>query len=178
MRYRVVVVAIVALWILCVGCGPSPWVLVRPQATIAWTLISRGVPAYASTGNASRASDSSYDTWWQARSTRQQWIVYNLNGAGSLGKVLAVWYDDQTAPYDYSLIRGYRPIGIPRDYTLEVNAQGNLAQPPATGWDQVVRVTGNTYHSRQHLIDMTGRHWLRMSISTALGGPGATIPFR
>ena len=173
MRSRLGGMTLVVLWILCVGCGPS--VRVRPQATIAWTLISRGVKAYASTGNASLAAGSSYAIWWQAQSTRQQWIVYNLNGAGSLGKVLAVWYDDQTAPYDYSLIPGYRPTGLPKDYTLEVNAQGNLAQPPATGWVQVVRVRGNTYHSRQHLIDMTGRHWLRMSIRTALGGPGATL---
>src|SRR5258708_4988460 len=175
MRFRLGGVAFVVLWILCAGCGPSPSVLVRPQAPIAWTPISRGVKAYVSTGDASRASDSSYATWWQARSTRQQWLVYNLNGAGSVGKVLVVWYDDQTAPYDYSLIPGYQPIGLPRDYTLEVNSQGNHGQPPATGWTQVVRVTGNTYHSRQHLIDMTGRHWLRMSISTALGGPGATL---
>jgi len=175
MRFRLGGVALVVLWILCARCGPSPSVLVRPQAPIAWTLISRGVKAYASTGDASRASDSSYATWWQARSTRQQWIVYNLNGAGSVGKVLVVWYDDQTSPYDYSLIPGYRPIGLPRDYTLEINAQGNHGQPPATGWTQVVRVTGNTYHSRQHLINMTGRHWLRMSIRTALGGPGATL---
>lgn len=139
------------------------------------TLISRGVSAYASTGNASLAADSSYDTWWQARSTGQQWIVYNLNGAGSLGKMLVVWYDDQTPPYDCTLVPGWRPIGLPRDYTLEVNSQGNHGRPPATGWTQVVRVTGNTYHSRQHLIDMTGRHWLRMSIRTALGGPGAML---
>ena len=188
MRYRLVVVALVVLWILCIGCEPSvressvretpirePSVRVRSQATIAWTLISRGVPAYRSTGNASRASDSSYDTWWQARSTSHQWIAYNLNGAGSLGKVLVVWYDDQTPPYDYTMVPGYQPIGLPKDYTLDVNAQGNRGQPPATGWTQVVRVTGNTYHSRQHLIDMTGRHWLRMSISTALGGPGAML---
>jgi hypothetical protein len=139
------------------------------------TLISRGVTAYASTGNALRASDSSYATWWQAQSPCQQWIVYNLNDAGSLGKVLVVWYDDQTPPYDYTLVPGWRPIGLPRDYTLEVNAQGNHGQLPVTGWTQVVRVAGNTYHSRQHLIDMTGRHWLRMSIRTALGGPGAML---
>ena len=206
MRYRMVIVALVVLWILCVGGEPAARVIgndlrcapihphlinvssddlnvepgkrsseltTRPQATM--TLISREVSAYASTGNASLAADSSYDTWWQARSTSQQWIVYNLNGAGSLGKVLVVWYDDQTPPYDCTLVPGYRPIGLPGDYTLEVNAQGNHGQPPATGWTQVVRVTGNTYHSRQHLIDMTGRHWLRMSISTALGGPGAML---
>ncbi len=86
-----------------------------------------------------------------------------------------VWYDDQTAPRDYSLIPGYRPTGLPKDYTLEVNAQGNHGQPPAAGWTQVVSVTGNTYHSRQHLIDMTGRHWLRMSIRTVLSGPGAML---
>jgi len=146
MRYRLVVVALVVLWILCIGCEPSvressvcetpirePSVRVRSQATIAWTLISRGVPAYRSTGNASRASDSSYDTWWQARSTSHQWIAYNLNGAGSLGKVLVVWYDDQTPPYDYTMVPGYQPIGLPKDYTLDVNAQGNRGQPPATG---------------------------------------------
>jgi hypothetical protein len=82
MRSRMGGVALVVLWILCIGCESS--VHVRPEATIAWTLISRGVKAYASTGNASLAADSSYATWWQARSTSQQWLVYNLNGAGSL----------------------------------------------------------------------------------------------
>src|SRR5258708_25147854 len=139
------------------------------------TLISRGVSAYASTGNALRASDSSYATWWQAQSPCQQWIVYNLDDAGSLGKVLVVWYDDQTPPYDYTLVPGYRPIGLPRDYTLEVNAQGNLDRPPATGWTQVVAVAGNPDPSPPHLIAITRQHWHRMSICTALGGPGAML---
>src|SRR5258708_34865515 len=99
MRFRLGGVALVVLWILCAGCGPSPSVLVRSEAPIAWALISRGVKAYASTGDASRASDSSYATGWQARSTSQQWIVYNPNGAGGEGKGLRVSDDDQTPPY-------------------------------------------------------------------------------
>src|SRR5260370_2216539 len=140
------------------------------------TLISRGVKAYALTGNALRASDSSYDSWWQAQSPCQQWIVYNLDDAGSLGKVLVVWYDDQTPPYDYTLVPGYRPIGLPGDYTLEVNAQGNLDRPPATGWTQVVAVAGNTSHSRQPLLHMTGPHWPRLTILLTPRGPGAMLP--
>src|SRR5260370_14620420 len=112
MRYRLVVVALVVLWTLCVGgepaahvigdnlrCAPihphlinvssgdlsvepgkrSSEITTRPQATM--TLISRGVLPSASTGNASLAADSSYDTCWQARATSQQWIVDNLKGA-------------------------------------------------------------------------------------------------
>src|SRR5260370_17389943 len=123
MRYRLVVVALVVLWIVCVGgepaahvigdnlrCAPihphlinvssgdlsvepgkrSSEITTRPQATM--TLISRGVLASASTGNASLAADSSYDTWWQARSPTHQCILSNLNGAGHLSTVFLVSY--------------------------------------------------------------------------------------
>ncbi len=52
----------------------------------------------------------------------------------------------------------------PRDYTLEGNAAagGTL---PTTGWVTLATITGNTYISRQHAIDLTGYNWFRMTVT-------------
>jgi hypothetical protein len=35
-------------------------------------------------------------------------------------------------------------------------APGGTPSPPVSGWTTLVTVTGNVFHSRQHLIDFTG----------------------
>jgi len=133
-------------------------------------LISRNVPAYASSEQypASQANDASYDTAW--RSSGPAWLAYDLSrvSAAHRSKVLLVWYNDDTGTYDHTLI-GEEAYNMPQDYTIQVNPGAGGGNPPSGGWVTLVTVTGNHYHSRQHLIDMTGDNWVRINV-TAIDG--------
>src|SRR5258708_14226878 len=59
MRFRLGGVAFVVLWILAAVCGPSPSVLVRPQAPIACTPTSPVADANVLAGSAPTASHTS-----------------------------------------------------------------------------------------------------------------------
>ena len=143
-------------------------------------VISRGVPAYTNddcsgSAPASLAADEDYATLWRScaaspSAARPVWLAYQLAAvpAARRGRVLVVWYNDpKTSPYDHGLIndRGYN---IPSNYTIEGNAAEG-SSVPAAGWVGLVAVSGNRYHSRQHLIDMTGFNWLRMSVTASDG---------
>src|SRR6185312_6884109 len=62
------------------------------------------------------------------------------------------------------------PYGLPQNYTIDVNPAPTGSTAPTTGWVTLTTVTGNTYHSRQHLINMTGYNWVRINVTTQLGG--------
>ncbi|HEX3029002.1 MAG TPA: SGNH/GDSL hydrolase family protein, partial [Clostridia bacterium] len=144
-----------------------------PQAM---QLISRGVPAYASSDIAANANDSNYGTTW--RGQVPGWIAYNLSKvpAGQRGEVLVVWYNSDTYDYDHS-IKNTGGYNIPKTYTIEGNAAGDSSNAPTTGWITLLNVNGNIYHSRQHLIDLSGYNWLRVNITEAdsLSGNTASI---
>lgn len=133
-------------------------------------LISSGVPAFASTSYnpASDANDASYDTTWRSQGA-PAWLAYNLAGvpAGQRKQVLVVWYNE-SANYDHTLIN-YPTYNTPQNYTIDVNAGASADQAPTTGWVTLVTVQNNHYHSRQHLIKMTGYNWIRIHI-TAIDG--------
>src|SRR5688572_11137260 len=76
-----------------------------------------------------------------------------------------------TSAYDPTLI-GDGSYNMPRAYTLEANAAPGSASPPGTGWVTLATVTGNTYHSRQHHVNLAGYNWLRMNITAANGAAG------
>ncbi len=133
-------------------------------------IISRGVPAFASSGTASYANNAHYwnegkwapDTEWISY-TSPAWLAYDLAGvaAPKRSKLLVIWYGGGSR-YDYTIVAGatYR---MPGPYLLEGNAApGGGSRPPATGW--VPLVTGDkpqVYHSRQHIVDFAGYNWLR-----------------
>ena len=150
------------------------------RAPLASPLISRGVPAFTNDDcngayPAGRANDADYSTQWRScvaspSASRPVWLAYDLSAvpAATRSKVLVVWYNDPTtSPYDHSLINtaGYN---LPASYALEGNAAAG-GTVPAAGWLQVTAVTGNTYHSRQHLIDLSGFNWLRMIVTASDG---------
>jgi len=160
----------------------SPTKVARPAAM---PVISRNVPAYTNddcTGAApaGQANDGSYDTQWHACNTPSSvfpiYLAYDLSGVASTarGRVIVAWYNDPTTvPYDHTYISSSLCCGgpgndIPMAYTLEANAApgGNL---PTSGWVELARVSGNVYHSRQHLIDLTGYSWLRMNVTGSDG---------
>lgn len=134
------------------------------------SVISRNVPAFASSGYspAADANDASYDTAWRSQGT-PAWLAYDLSSvpAAQRSKVLVVWYNESTN-YDHTL-NGTFAYNVPRDYTIEVNPSPGRGNPPNTGWLTLATVTGNHYHSRQHMIEMAGNNWIRIHV-TAVDG--------
>lgn len=124
-------------------------------------LISRNVPAYASSGNAQAANDANYRSTWRGRAPG--WIAYDLSAvpAASRANIPLAWYGDS---YDYDPSVFVRPnYGNLKDYVIEGNraAGGTL---PVDGWETVERVTGNIYHSRQHVFSFAGYNWVRVRV--------------
>src|SRR5205823_2563584 len=80
-------------------------------------------------------------------------------------QVLAAWYNNS---YGYTTRYGphYNNLG---SYTIEANGAPGGGQPPADGWTTLVTVTGNTFHSRQHLLDLQGANWVRLNVTASDG---------
>jgi lysophospholipase L1-like esterase len=144
----------------------------QPGRVSSSPIISRGVPAFASSGYspASNANDDSYDTTWRSQGT-PAWLAYDLSTvpASIRSKVLVVWYNE-TNNYDHTVI-SYPAYNIPQDYTIEVNQASGGGNPPDTGWVALVPVKGNHYHSREHVVDMTGINWIRIHVTAVDGSP-------
>jgi hypothetical protein len=164
------------LLVLLVACSSSCGQAETPGSTSPTTapsseLLSRGVPAYSSSNQtpAANANDADYSKMWRAKPPC--WLAYDLSGvpAAYRHSVIVAWYNDATGAYDHTLLNG-PAYNLPSDYTLEIsNVAGN--RPPASGWTEIARVTGNHLHSRQHLIDLAGERWLRILITAVDGSP-------
>jgi len=99
-------------------------------------VISRGKPAFASSGNASGANDSSYSTYWRSSGAMPAWLAYDLSSvpAANRGQVVVGWYNDPvTTPYDHTVVgdAAYNNLG---SYTIQVNPAAGGGQPPGSGW--------------------------------------------
>jgi lysophospholipase L1-like esterase len=151
-----------------------------PQAGVApsvMPLISRGVPAFASTQQypAKNANDADYTTIWRSSGT-SAWLAYDLSGVAGTQReqVLLGWYNDpMTSPYDHTLV-GESAYNNLRDYVIQANPAASAANAPTTGWVTLAAVTGNRYHSRQHLVNMAGYNWIRINITATDGSAGNT----
>jgi lysophospholipase L1-like esterase len=141
-------------------------------------LISRNAPAFASTLDypPSNADDDDYNTAWRSTGTPSTaapaWLAYDLSAVppAHRGKVLVSWYNDAiTSPYEPALI-SQNAYDIPGTYTIQASADPSGPNaPPDPDWVTLATVTGNTYHSRQQLVDMTGYNWIRMDITASYG---------
>jgi hypothetical protein len=135
-------------------------------------IISRGVPAYASSDRdqpASNANDNDYGTAWRSRGA-PAWLAYDLSGvpATQRGNILLAWYNDPDTPdYNYALTKSV-VYNLPSAYTIEANAAGGGAVP-TDGWVTLTGVTGNTFHSRQHVLNFGGYNWVRINVTSSLG---------
>jgi lysophospholipase L1-like esterase len=134
-------------------------------------LISRNAPVFDSgqSDSAVFANDLNYFTTWMGRVPG--WIAYDLSGVPEVqrSRIIVVWYAEGARDYDHSLVGSevYQNVG---SYTIEGNkTAGGTKEIPTTGWDTLVKVTDNKYHSRQHRVDFSGYNWLRMSV-TAIDG--------
>lgn len=147
-------------------------------------IISRNVPAYTNDSNggvypASNANDSDYTSIWRTQDIASTtppnvaYLAYDLSGVSSSQrkKVMVVWYNNATGDYDYTINGGV--YNEARDYTIDANAAsgGTL---PSSGWVNLVTVTGNVYHSRQHVVDLTGYNWVRIYCTATNGGTSNT----
>lgn len=145
-------------------------------------VISRGVKAFANntcSGSypAGYANDGDADSVWMAcgapSATSPKRLSYDLSTvpAAQRGRVLVSWYNDpMTSEYNHKLIGGVGYNNV-KSYTLQVNAAPGGTQP-VDGWQTVTTVTGNTYHSRQHLVDLTGYNWIRLEVTASDGSSG------
>lgn len=134
-------------------------------------IISRGLPAYASrniyAGTSARfANDGDFGTAYRSAGL-PAWVAYDLSSVPKRHrtKVLAVYYNPS---YGYSTIHGSHYNNL-ADYTIEGNAAPGGGSPPDTGWMPLISVTGNTLHSRQHILDLRGFTWVRINITSSDG---------
>jgi lysophospholipase L1-like esterase len=139
-------------------------------------LISRGAPAYASsqTYPAGSADDADYGTTWMG--TIPGWIAYDLSNvpAAQRGRVIVAWFNDpMTSPYDHTVV-GEVAYNSLKDYTVQASAAAGGTSAPTSGWATLATVTGNHFHSRQHLVDLTGYNWVRLNITAGDGSSGNT----
>ena len=142
-------------------------------------VISRGVPAYASSSSypASNANDDDYNTPWRSSGAVSEsspaWLAYDLSGvpAAQRQRVLVAWYNTANYFYDYMIFGPATSYNLPEDYRIEGNAAAG-GSPPADGWVTLATASGNTYHSRQHAVDLSGFAWIRILITRIAGSEG------
>ena len=148
---------------------PAP-VAAVPAAPM--SLISRGAPAYASSGTASLANDASYGSVWRSSGVPAT-LTLDLSGVPAPRRrvLWVVWYNEVTYGYDHAQLDApaYNNLG---SYTVEVNASPGGGAPPSDGWVTVETVARNTLHSRDHVVPFTGYQWLRIAATAADGSPG------
>ncbi len=149
-----------------VGCTGT-----HPVAT---PILSHGLPAFASSGDAPGASNDTNpaSTWFPAE--MPAWLAYDLSAVPEAARqrVLVAWY----APHadGYILENPGTYVETPIDYTLEINTAAG-GTPPVDGWQTVVDVTGNDRSARQHLVDLGGATWVRMVITASVDPAGVAI---
>lgn len=139
-------------------------------------MISADAPAYSDSNCMfgklpSAANDGAYMNQWRScnppSAKKPVWVALDLSAvaAEKREKVLFVWYNEDTSPYDHTLITAINDPGrnIPGAYTISVNSApgGKL---PEGGWTTAVTAGKNTFHSRQHVFGMKGQNWVRMSV--------------
>ncbi|GAC1413363.1 MAG: hypothetical protein NVSMB66_5120 [Candidatus Doudnabacteria bacterium] len=154
-------------------------------APVTMPIISWGVPTSASsvsgtnlvsninTAPGTETTNLAYDSLnnhnWQSTSV-PAWVALDLSSVptSQRGKVDVLWYNNTNA-FDCCLIAsGGTYAGLPRNYTIEANsAVGGVT--PSSGWITLATVTGNTYHERENVVDLTGYNWVRVNVSTVNG---------
>lgn len=159
------------------------------SAPLSMPLISRSVPAFTNDDfsgafPASNANNATYGAnYWRCAAqpvggadsgtlTQAVYLAYDLSGVSSAqrGQVLVHWDQSaMTGAYNPQLISN-NPDNIPTGYTIDVNPGAGGGSPPGSGWVTKATVSGSApYHSRQHLIDMTGNNWIRINVTDITG---------
>ena|GEM_PF-814050 len=173
-------VALVSLVGLLVLTVPVARNLSAAGGIIPLPLVSRGVPAYTNddcggTYPATNADNGNYADYWRTCGTPSDtsplWLAYDLSGQ-ALGRVVVAWYNDPVSG-DYDTSVNSDDYNVPASYTIDANSAPGGSVPTA-GWVTLVSVSANVYHSRQHVIDLTGYNWLRFQATASYGRQGDT----
>jgi lysophospholipase L1-like esterase len=140
----------------------------------AMTLISRNVPAYTNDDckgkfSASMADSGNYGEGWRSctapSANSPVWLAYDLSGIDikKRAKVLLVWYNEDTSPYDHTMITQQESPGYnnPAAYIIQANSSEGGKLPEA-GWVKLASIEKNVLHSRQHVVELKGYNWIRL----------------
>ena len=140
-------------------------------------VISRNAPAFADPASMnyppSNADDADYDTIWRSDPPLPAWVAYDLSAIppAHRGRVLVSWYNDPiTSPYEPALI-SQPAYNIPGTYSIQASGDPGGPVPPLEPLGHARHRDGNTYHSRQQLVDMTGYNWIRLYVTASDGSP-------
>jgi len=146
--------------------------LQQTEKIAALPLISRSVPAFASSDTAGNANDNNYRTSWHG--VIPGWLAYDLSTVpeDQRSKIVVAWYSDS---YDYDpTIKSRSAYGVLADYTIEGNVAPGGGTAPDSGWVALTETTNNIYHSRQHVVDFSGYNWLRINVSKVNNANGSS----
>ena len=135
-------------------------------------LVSRGLPAFASSSGGGRApaeaNDAANTSHWTS-AVVPAWLAYDLSSvpAASRQQSLVAIYAERSNDYDNSILGVADWQQMPVDYTVETNAAPGGGQPPASGWSALVTVKNNTLAAPHHLVQLNGANWVRVNVSRA-----------
>lgn len=127
-------------------------------------LISKDVPAFASSSSPGNAQDWSPATSWVS-SALPAWLAYDLSAVAEAQRkrVLLAWYDGATL--DFINAKPNADQHLPIDFKLELSKAAGGGDPPSDGWEAVETVTGNDRNAHQRLVDLDGANWVRVSVT-------------
>lgn len=154
-------------------------------------LISRGVPAWTNDDfsgafPATNANNAVYGgtNYWRCLTaptggadsgtlTTPVYLAYDLSSVPSSQRQQVLVHWDQSAvtgAYNPLLISN-TPYNIPSDYTIDINSGAGGGSPPVGGWSTLATVASSAapYHSRQHLVAMSGANWIRIRVTGIVG---------
>ncbi len=145
------------------------------------SLISANLPAYTNDPNAydpSLANDTNYGTVWDSVDTPSSahpiWVALDLSTVpvAKRQQVILAWFNDSG-----EYLPGADNIfyNLPSNYTIDANAAaGGAGAPPSAGWVTLLTVTGNTRNAREHVVNLSGDNWVRMTVTGSKGSSGNT----
>lgn len=136
-------------------------------------IINNQLSVFTSSGTANTADDD-YDTFWSTSSGN--WIAFDLTSADSQPSRVAV---SQICSVDTGLtiaseFQGCCPAWSGRPYLSAYTVQGNAASgggsAPTSGWVTLAAVSGSSWLSRQHTVDVSAYNWVRLNVTGAPNG--------
>lgn len=137
-------------------------------------IINRNGAVYSDQQSTAYAAcnDIYYDAW---RGNEGSYLAFDLSAVPATERELIdfVWYSTAWNSYDYT-VKNENGQQAPAAYTISVNAAEGGSYP-TEGWVEVIKVTDNVYHSRQHLVELAGYHWVQITIDEAMSGGSVSL---
>jgi hypothetical protein len=131
-------------------------------------LLSRSLPAFASTSNGtqrppSNAQDASNPSLWESTAV-PAWLAYDISSVSDEAKrqALVAIYAEKASDYVSLGWAGYQQMPI--DYVIEKNA-GPGGSPPSDGWEVVASRTNNILADPQDIVGLEGANWVRVRVT-------------